>query len=129
MEYEDRFHPTTGNDLLENDIRNMAQFKGLDKGFHKIKQMVTTPNGRKVVNIELYSSGDQGSNIRDAISGQFYEAKVGSKEEKQFFKMSISTGEIKGDRRTFYFHSPTDYERQMHVTLDQKTKENWENTR
>ena len=41
MEYEgDRFHPSEGNDLLENDLRNMAQFRaGLDKGFHKIKQL------------------------------------------------------------------------------------------
>jgi hypothetical protein len=125
MEYEDQFHPTTGNDLLENDLRNMTQFKALDKGFHKIKQNQMTPNGRKSVTYGLYSSGDIGSNIRDAISGQYYEAKVGSKNEDSFFKIVFSSGELQGDRRKFYFHTPEDYERHMNTSLDQKTKESW----
>jgi len=127
MYYDDRFHPTEGSDLVENDIRNMTQFKGLDKGFHKIKQMVGTPNGKKMATFELYSSGDQGSNIRDAISGQHCVAKVGSREEDQFFKLTISTGEVRGDRRNFYFQSPMDYERHMNTTLDPKMKEQWLN--
>jgi hypothetical protein len=125
MDYEDRFHPSEGNDLLENDMRNMVQFKALDKGFHKIKQTVDTPNGRKIVTYELYSSGDQGSNIRDAISGQYCVGKVGSKDEDSFFKLTISTGEVRGERRNFYFQSPEVYERHMHTTLDVKTKESW----
>jgi hypothetical protein len=129
MEYEgDRFHPSEGNDLLENDLRNMAQFRaGLDKGFHKIKQLIMTPLGKKKVAIELYSSGDMGSNIRDAITGQYHVSKVGSTDESKFFKIVLSTGEIRQDRRTFYFSSPSDYERHMHTLLDTKTKEAWLN--
>jgi hypothetical protein len=127
MYYDDRFHPTEGSDLVENDLRNMTQFKGLDKGFHKIKQATGAHHGKKIATFELYSSGDQGSSIRDAITGQYCVAKVGSKEEDQFFKLTISTGEVRGERRNFYFQTPMDYERHMHTTLDTKTKEAWLN--
>ena len=127
MEYEDRFHPSEGNDLLENDAKNMLISQ--DKGYHKLKRLIKTPNGMKSSSYVLYSSGDIGSNIRDAITGQYYAAKVGSKQENQFFKMSISTGELKGDRRSFYFSTPEDYERHMYETLDQNSKQAWEKRR
>jgi len=128
MEYEDRFHPSEGNDLLENDIKNMlmSQINLTDKGYHKLKRKVRTSNGIKNINYVLYSSGDVGSNIRDAISGQYYAVKVGSNLENQFFKTTISTGELNGDRRTFYFSTPEDYERHMHTSIEQSVKQNWE---
>jgi hypothetical protein len=127
MEYEDRFHPSEGNDLLENDAKNMLISQ--DKGYHKLKRLIKTHYGMKSSSYVLYSSGDIGSNIRDAITGQYYAAKVGSKQENQFFKMSISTGELKGDRRSFYFSTPEDYERHMYETLDQNSKQAWEKRR
>jgi hypothetical protein len=77
------------------------------------------------MNYILYSSGDIGSNIRNAITGQHYVDKVGSISENNYFKIIISTGEIKGERRTFFFLSPEDYERHMHVTLHTNVKEQW----
>lgn len=127
MEYEDRFHPSEGNDLFNNDFKNMiVQIKSSDKGYHKLKRKIITQNGIKNASYILYSSGDIGSNIRDAITGQYYVDKVGSKEENNFFKISISTGEINSDRRNFYFSTPEDYERYMHTNISQKIKQSWE---
>lgn len=56
--------------------------------------------------MEVYSSGDIGSNIRDAITGQFYPYKVGSEDEDSFFKVCIATGEVQNQRRLFFFHHP-----------------------
>ena len=129
MEYEDRFHPNESNDL-ENDIKNMmAQIRSIDKGFHRLKRDYDTPNGKKTMNTIIYSSGDIGSNIRNAITGQHYVDKVGSINESNYFKIIISTGEIKGDRRTFFFISPEDYERHMHITLNTNVKEQWNRNR
>lgn len=126
MEYDDPFHPTFGNELLENDYKNMSQFKNLDKGFHKIRMQTKMPSGiYKNIAYEIYSSGDIRSSIRDAITGSYYPTKVGSKEEEQFFKVTISTGTLQGQRKNFYFKSPMDYERHMQTTLNPKTKEEW----
>jgi hypothetical protein len=81
----------------------------------------------KNIAYEIYSSGDIRSSIRDAITGSYYPTKVGSKEEEQFFKVTISTGSLQGQRKNFYFKSPMDYERHMQTTLNQKTKEEWLN--
>jgi hypothetical protein len=121
MEYEDYYHPIVQETTLQS--KNMLnEIKSMDKGYHKFKRNIPTPNGTKKITVELYSSGDTGSNIRDAITGQFYSCKVGSRDEDNFFKAVIATGEIKSDRRNFFFSSPTDYERMFHTTLDEKIK-------
>lgn len=123
MEYEDYFHP--GQDNAYNNKNLMMEIKRMDKGYNKLRRLVKTPNGKKKISVEVYSSGDTGSNIRDAITGQFYSSKVGSAEEDGFFKVCIATGEILNQRRLFFFSSPSDYERVFLTTLQEEIKIAW----
>jgi hypothetical protein len=123
MEYEDYFHPTHDNAFNNKNL--MMEIKLMDKGYNKLKRIVKTANGKKKINVEVYSSGDIGSNIRDAITGQFYPYKVGSESEDSFFKVCIATGEVQNQRRLFFFSSPNDYERLFLITLKEETKIRW----
>jgi len=123
MEYEDYFHP--GQDNAYNNKNLMMEIKRMDKGYNKLKRLVKTSNGKKKISVEIYSSGETGSNIRDAITGQYYSYKVGSEEEDGFFKVCIATGEIQNQRRLFFFSSPSDYERIFLITLKEDLKIGW----
>jgi len=123
MEYEDYFHPTHDNTFNNKNL--MMEIKFMDKGYNKLKRIVKTANGKKKINVEVYSSGDIGSNIRDAITGQFYPYKVGSEDEDSFFKVCIATGEVQNQRRLFFFSSPNDYERLFLINLKEETKICW----
>ena len=124
MEYDDYYHPTNenNNNYLQNQ---MNEIKSMDKGYNRLKTYVKSINGKKKTSIELYSSGSTGSNIRDAITGNYYSYKVGNKEEDSFFKICIVTGEVKNNRRIFFFKSPIDYERIFQQELKDKNKFNW----
>lgn len=123
MDYDDYYHPT--NENYNHYQTQMNEIKLMDKGFNRIIINKKSPNGKKKTFIELYSSGQTGSNIRDAISGQYYPFKVGNKEEDSFFKVSLMTGDVKNNRRMFFFNSPNDYERIFQQELKEKNKFNW----
>jgi len=100
MEYDDYFHASYENNInLQNQIN---EIKFMDKGYNRFYINVKAIHGKKKNTIELYSSGDIGSNIRDALTGQHYSYKVGSKDEDSFFKVCIITGEVKNNRRIFF---------------------------
>jgi hypothetical protein len=123
MEYEDYFHPTNDNAFASKNL--IMDIKLMDKGYNKLKRIVKTINGKKKISVEVYSSGDIGSNIRDAITGHFYPFKVGSSDEDSFFKVCITTGEVKNQRRLFFFSSPNDYEKLFMTSLKEETKIRW----
>jgi hypothetical protein len=123
MEYEDYFHPGQDNSLNNKNL--ILEIKRMDKGYNKLRSFVKTANGKKKISVEVYSSGDTGSNIRDAITGQYYSYKVGSNDEDEFFKVCIATGEVQNQRRFFFFSSPSDYERVFYTTLKEETKIGW----
>jgi hypothetical protein len=94
-----------------------------NKGFHLLKRQ-TKDNKRH--NVEVFVSGDQGSTIRNAISGSYYYGdRVGSKQEDLYFKVSISTGELGKDSVVLFYDTPEQYERHMYATVDSETKQMW----
>ena len=123
MYQDDYYHPTQ-EFVLQNVI---SEIKSLDKGYHTFKKNFLTSNGKKNISVELYSSGDIGANIRDAITGQYYGLKVGSVAEDYFFTVRLLTGEVDSNskHRKFFFASPNDYERVFHTTLNERKKYNW----
>ena len=123
MEYEDYYHAT--QESMLNSKNMLTEMKNMDNGYNKFKRTIKTSNGKKFLTVELYSSGDTGSNVRNAITGQYYPYKVGSVDEDSLFKVCISTGEVKSGRRNFFFSSPLDYERVFYTTLSDETKHDW----
>ncbi len=94
-----------------------------NKGFHLIKRQ---SKDKKPHNVEVFVSGDQGSTIRNAISGSYYYGdKVGSKQEDLYFKVSISTGELGKEPVILFYDTPEQYERHMYTVVDPVSKQLW----
>lgn len=126
MEY-DNFDPREENDLDDMNREGLNDFKKYDKGYYKLSRNVKVNNKLKRAYIDLYaSSSHNNSSIRDAITGYYTKYKVGKVfDEDLFFKVSISTGEITKNNRMFFFHSPSEYEGHLNVTLSEDIKNNW----
>jgi hypothetical protein len=128
MYYEDNFHPTGKNDIIEPTNKELQDLKSLDPGFCKIYRHVKHRDGKvKRTPIEFYTSGHTGSNIRDAITGQYMSDIVGTPNEDNYYKVGISTGECKSKNvsNTLFFISPNEYARHFYVELNESIYETW----
>jgi hypothetical protein len=111
MDFDDNiFNPIGVNDF-DHEIQ---EFKSLDKGYNKIYKLgvVLGRNGKyKQKKIEFYTSGDRGTRIRDAITGIYYNDKVGSFNEDHYFKVSLATGQCssKNGSHMLFFQTPQQY--------------------
>jgi hypothetical protein len=80
----------------------------------------------KFVSIDNYGSGQQGSKIRHAESGQIYKYLVGSTDEALLFKVADATGRNKRkERLALYYDSPEQFEKHHFITLNQNIKDKW----
>ena len=134
MYYEDdQFHPSNNDNFVsfaKRDKDSLNELKKMDKGYCKIKRFVYKPSSdntliKKQVSIELYISGDVGSYIRNAVSGQRYDYRVGSKSEDLLFKVGIATGELGYSSGSLFYDSPEQYERHFFTLLENDRKEKW----
>jgi hypothetical protein len=129
MDFDDNiFNPTGVNDF-DNEIQ---EFKSLDKGYNKIYKdgVVLSKNGKyKKKKIEFYTSGDRGTRIRDAITGIYYNDKVGSFNENKFFKVSLATGQCtsKNGSHTLFYRTPQQYMTHFATQLSPVFIQKWEN--
>jgi hypothetical protein len=136
---EDHFHPTNVETTLEdiipkktnNELNIIKKVKGFDPNYvvKSIEVMKQNKKGHKknqLDTIEMYGSGDIGSYIRNAVSGQKTNHIVGSKEENLYFSVIETTG-INGrkDPIKLFYDSPEQFESHFHVTVSQQIKENW----
>ena len=132
MLYEDDMcHPLNQEcePILYNNETNkkvkkiMSDIHHNTKGLHLIKRQ--SKDGKNHI-VEVFSSGCQGTTIRNAISGSYYYGdKVGSKQEDFYYKVGISTGDVGRDTISLFYDSPEQYERHMYATLDSETKQRW----
>lgn len=89
----------------------------------------TWKDGRfyKKIVIELYGSGQIGSKIRNAVTGQRYEYIVGSSHEDLFFKVSDATGRYGRKHPLILFYdSPEQYENQHFTSISPEVKSRWQ---
>lgn len=128
MYFDDPFHPTGKNDINEPTNKELQDIKSLDKGYCKIYRMRQNRDGKiKRTPIEFYTSGINGSNIRDAITGQYMSDIVGTSDEYKYYKVGLSTGECKSKNgsNTLFFISPAEYARHFHIELDNSIYQMW----
>ena len=108
----------------------METAKNLDKGYNKIYRNVIRSNGSvKLTKVEIYTSNLDGK-IRNAETGEYYNARVGSADEVLFFSVVLSTGEmgLKNPKglNLLFFNSPIHYMKHMRTRiLDESTILNW----
>ena len=82
-----------------------------------------------------FASDVVGQNIRNAVSGSYYDVYVGSKLERQFFKVCgkstykvNSEGVVLDDgynMSSFYYDTPEQYETHKDIVLSQEIKDKW----
>jgi len=137
MYYEDDiFNPNNVN--YENDIDNknimnniLFDIKQMDKGYHKTEQFFNKvwKDGKfyKNISVEMYTSGDVGTKIRNAVTGQRYDYKVGSRSEDLLFKVKNVSGKLAKDSRHLFYDNPEQYENHQYVTVSSNIKEKWYN--
>lgn len=144
MILDDSFHPNEENDyddydsmdVIEEDDSTLDtlsktkkrvyidQMKIYDKGFHQIEKM--NPVTLKKIKISLYeTSSTPGFFIRNAISGNRYDYKVGSNDEDLLFKVAFATGEISQDSSILFYSTPEQFEKHMITTVSDDLKKNW----
>lgn len=127
MDHDDNiFNPTGVNDF----DKEIQDFKSFDKGYNKIyKGLVVSKNGKKKKNkVEFYTSGDRGTRIRDAITGMYYNTKVGSFNEDKYFKVSLATGQCNSANGShmLYYQTPQQYMSHFGVQLNPDIIAKWD---
>jgi hypothetical protein len=133
MEYNDNFNPVyNDNDYIDDFMDNRKTIddtKKMDIGYNAIFRMRPRSDGTlKKTKIDVYTSGDIGSSIRDAETGDYFRSKVGSADEDLFFKVGLATGECRSKNKssTLFYLSPNHYMSHMQCELDEETIARWE---
>lgn len=127
MDYYDNFHSTQEN---EYDVGSkLPEIKGLHK-IRKQKIIIDKRTGKeclKNVTVKVYSSGDLGSNIRNAEYGTYTPYIVGSKYENLFFSVLDTTiqSDLRGGSVRLFYESPEQYESHQFASVDEDTRARW----
>ena len=115
------------NNSMFNNNNNKNDTNLLVKGHHRIFRKVNN----KTVPIYIYTTRyTPGSKIHNAVSGFSDKHIVVGKasDEDQFFKVSLSTGELGKDPygTHLYYDSPEQYEKHFYTTIqDKRIKDAW----
>jgi len=136
MYYDEILETVVDNDMLSNEIpvNNKKSLTALAKKVDINYEKYNVPfnkywkDGRfyKNIVIEIYGSGQIGSRIRNAVTGQRYNCIVGSSDEDLFFKVSDATGRY--GRKTpliLYYDTPEQYENQHFTEVSGYIKTLW----
>ena len=124
----------TVDDLSLGDKMNKMKLteigRNADKNYEKYSILFnnTWRDGKfhKNITIENYGSGQQGSRIRNAVTGERYPHLVGSKNEDLYFKVIDSTG--RSGRRNpiiLFYDTPEQYENHQLTKVSTEVKQNW----
>jgi len=141
MDYDDNFNKAfQDHDLLDTQSvksgarRPAAVVQFTDKHCHTVKRLFNNiyKDGKvhKFINITMFSSGITGSNIRNAVTGEYSRHIVGTLEQNLFFKVVMSTGEFKDGPSPvhLYYASPEQFEAHQYCEVDEETRNKWNET-
>ena len=121
--------------LLNNKIelnKILEESKKVDKGHNSINIQVKKKDGTmKNKKLDVYTSGDTGTRIRDAETGKYYSSIVGSKDEDLFYKVKWAKGECNSSNgsSTMFFMSPQHFANHTLSDVSEEAIYNWESKR
>jgi hypothetical protein len=115
---------STQDSYVKKNKKLIEDHKKLDKNYHKIKIVAGSFTKKE---LEIYtSSTNPGASIRNAITGvKFPQYKIGSPAEDLFFKVKLTSHDLKGDEGALFYDSPEQYERHFLCSVDTAIKEKW----
>ena len=126
MYFEDKFDPNAENDIQKKELNNI---KSYDKGYGYVYRKKQLANGKIARSrIDCYASGDSGTCIRNAETGEYYKELVGSVDEDLFFKLKMSDCEVKSKNgsNTLFYISPDHCMRHLNCDIPQNIINKWE---
>jgi hypothetical protein len=136
MYEEDRFNPAIDDDhhsIDSNKKRKGIEFERTGDKNYFVQYLPVNKewkNGRyyRTVKLELFGSGQTGTFIRNAVTGNPTNFRVGSKDESMFFKVNDVRG-VNGSKNPIqlYYDSPEQYENHFFTELPNYIKEEWRN--
>jgi hypothetical protein len=134
MSYNDNFNSADNMDysVSSNDLKKATEnLKKSDRGYNAIWRMVPKNGKIKRTKIEIYTSSGNGSHIRDAETGHYYEHIVGTADEDLYFTVILATGECKSDNdsSTLFYLSPQHYMKHLNCELNPEIIARWEDKR
>lgn len=132
MYYEnDHFSPTAVNDWNIDPVQVMLHscpaniYKKVNN--HLYSKYSFASNKKAKSKKDFYASPYYNGYIYDAVTGSTIQGHlVGSKYEDLYFKVRTSDLGIGQDGATFFYHSPSEYERHNSTMLTTDVKEKWE---
>ena len=88
--------------------------------------VTTRRTGSRTKDVELYSTRcNPGHLIRNPISGSRSNDRVGTKAERTYFKIRMTTVGDGVEPVTLYYDSPDTYEKHMHTKVSKNIKREW----
>jgi len=125
------------NEVYSNfDTREQKKYlentKRMDKGHNIIyRKIMDKNNKKKVTKLNVYTSGDSHSKIRDAETGVYYSNLVGTADEDLFFKIILASGECKSKNgsNTLFYLSPRHYMSHTNAIVDEDLITEWQEKR
>ena len=129
MDYPGQYEESEILNYKIQEKKILEDANNMDRGYNKILRNIKKSDGKiKRSKIDIYTSGGTGSNIRDAITGQYMSDIVGTTDEDKYYKVGISTGECKSKNgsNTLFFTSPNEYARHFYVELNENVYKMWE---
>lgn len=126
-EYDDNFISEEEN-LINKFRAEESTLIGFDKGLSLLDRKYVNHKGRnRFKKMAIYSTGQCGSNIRNAATGVWYKELVGSPEELLFFKVAYAKGDLncKNGSNMLFYETPSEYESHFNVELSQDIKNRW----
>ena len=128
--YYDEILETADDSLFIHNMKMTDVKRNTDKYYEKINLLVNRilKDGKfhKIVTVENYGSGQQGTRIRNAVTGERYDHLVGSKAEDLYFKVIESTGRVnRREPLILFYDTPDQYENHHFTSLSNSVKEKW----
>jgi hypothetical protein len=110
----------TNEKKVKDYMAEMSKDKLRFKITRNISKFETIKNNVQII---IFGSGQQGTTIRNAVTGNRYEGHVvGSRDEYNYYKVALCTGEVGGGETVFLFYESRDqYERHMSGTINQNS--------
>ena len=116
-------------DMIDDNDSFSDRMNHLDKinmySFNCFKINCKTKNGKNV-KVDCFYSGQQGTYIRNAFTGEMFKNKVGSNDEYMFFKMYLCNGiNEKREPILLFYNTPEECERHLLMSIDNNIKQKW----
>jgi hypothetical protein len=134
MPYEEYYNPADENDANSDDFhtknKSAEELRSRDRLYQKFSKSVpmewTDSKFQKRVVVQCFGSGQIGSRIRNAVTGQQYPYIVGSVDEDLLFKVIDAVGRNgRKDPMFLFYDTPEQYENHQFIKLTQGIKERW----